>query len=528
MAYRSNGCHFRHLPGHFIRKCPFRFQPNGAEMAARIRENGSGGYNSRGGQGLLQTPTQSSGTSNAIVPYQAPLDRGQTGNGGNYQRGGNTYYRRRNYADEQRYSKSWSGGYEDWDRERERDEKLDRMYGLLSEQVEERERRKHESVKLELLEEEKKKLQAEEERRIQANKEREQQEARLGKIVRTSVKAVCESALGRKVDIPEDDDCEVAKLRKELEELRAKSSEASSSSRENDHRLEALRKEKEALLKARHQESEEERLVKEIAELRSRNEQHTHDNGKHDEILALQLQIKEPSGFRATLEEKNAEVSMLKSENQHLKRDVAGLRGDFLALRGKRGSGVITQNSPPEEPAKGKARADPSTTAIYTPKDLSALHKAYKEALAGKEMALKEAQMLKDRMARMGASRIRLSARRQSAKKTTPRNLRTCFQEMEEIPDDDVADKTQGEERRLEREGTTAARDLEVAKLAAFRDIRLRELRQVKKSDMEEACANEGITYVKLDQARGDIAEIRASRNYDAWLKEKDAADEED
>ncbi|GBG79256.1 hypothetical protein CBR_g29307 [Chara braunii] len=225
--------------------------------------------------------------------------------------------------------------------------------------------------------------------------------------------------------------------------------------------------------------------------------------------------------FRATLEEKNAEVSMLKSENQHLKRDVAGLREDFLALQGKRGLGVITENSPPEEPAKGKARADPSTTAMYTPKDLSALHKAYKEALAGKEVALKEAQMLKDRMARMGASRIRLSARRQSSKKTTPRNLRTCFEEVEEIPDDDVADKTQGEERRLEREGTTAARDLEVAKLAAFRDIRLKELRQAKKSDMEEACAKEGITYVKLDQARGDIAEIRASRDYDAGLLQR-------
>ncbi|GBG79255.1 hypothetical protein CBR_g29306 [Chara braunii] len=198
MAYQSNGCHFCHLPGHFIRECPFRFQPNGAEMAARIRENGSAGYNSGGGQGLLQAPTQSSGTSNAIVPYQAPQDRGQAGNGGNYQRGGNTYYGRRNYADEQRY---W---YKDWDRERERDEKLDRMCGLLSEQVEERERRKQESAKLELLEEEKKKLQAEEDRRIQANKEREQQEARLGKIVRTSVKAVCESALGRKVDIPEE------------------------------------------------------------------------------------------------------------------------------------------------------------------------------------------------------------------------------------------------------------------------------------------------------------------------------------
>ncbi|GBG63553.1 hypothetical protein CBR_g38620 [Chara braunii] len=124
---------------------------------------------------------------------------------------------------------------------------------------------------------------------------------------------ICESALGRKVDISEDEDCEVAKLRKELEDLRARSSEASSSSCEDNNRLEALRKEKEALLKARNLVSEEERLRKQIAELRSRNGQEAHGNGKHDEVLALQLQIKELNAFHTALEEKSAEVSALKS-----------------------------------------------------------------------------------------------------------------------------------------------------------------------------------------------------------------------
>ncbi|GBG84786.1 hypothetical protein CBR_g39163 [Chara braunii] len=362
-------------------------------MAARIRDGGLGTSNRNEPNGILQALAQGTSTSNAIVPYQAPQDRSFGGNNGSYNRGGNFNYCG-GYSDGQRYSRPWSGGY----RDRERDNKLDGMYGLLSEQMEEREQKKKESAQLKLLAEEKKRLQAEEEKKQQAIKEREQQEGKLGKIVRTSVQAVCEAALGRKVHIPEDEDYEISRLGKELEDLRTKSSEASSSSREDDSRLEALRKEKEALLKMRNQETEEERLRKEIAQLRSRNGPDKPNNLKEDEILALQLQNKESNAFRTVLEGKNAEASALQSENKHLKKDFSELRDEVLALRGKRDAGAVTEKSPLDEPARGKPRAGPSSTAMYTPKDLGDLQKAYKESLAGKEMALKEAQMLKERM----------------------------------------------------------------------------------------------------------------------------------
>ncbi|GBG92554.1 hypothetical protein CBR_g55948 [Chara braunii] len=412
------------------------------------------------------------------------------------------------------------------------------MYNLLSEQVKEREKKKLGDAKLVSLEEEKKKLQMEEERRFQANKDRELQEARLGKIVRTSVKEVCESALGRKVEIPEDDDNEVIKLRKELEEIRTKSLGDS-----KEARVEALRKEKEALLK-KNQESEEDRLRKDIADLRRNQEGGEEDRlrkeiaelkgeagqgkaneGGQDAIIALQLQIKELSAFRTTLEEKNVELCTLKSENTHLKKDVNDLRDEFLTLRNKRTVGAVIESSPPEEPAKGKKRAVASTTAMYTPKDLEALQKAYKAALQGKEMAMKEADMLKERMAKMGASRIRLSARKSAFKKMTPRNLKTSFHAVEVESDDEKGKEGDAGRARSTEEVT---KDLEVAKMTGFRDCRLKELRQAKKADMEAACTDEGISYIKLDQAKADVAEIRASQDFTGWLKEKDKQEEDD
>ncbi|GBG79344.1 hypothetical protein CBR_g29494 [Chara braunii] len=224
-------------------------------MAARIRDGGSyGGTNRNDSGGILQAPAQGASTSSAIVPYQGPQSRNDGGSGynnGSYNSGSNSY--NRGYDNNQRYNRQWTGGYRD--REQERDDKVNRMYDLLSEQMEKREQCKREIENQKRLEEEKNKLKDEEEKRAQAIKDREQHEARLGKIVRTSVKAVCESALGRKVDIPEDDEDEVSKLRRELGELRSKNQGETS-----EQRLEALRKEKDALLKIKEQEGEEERL----------------------------------------------------------------------------------------------------------------------------------------------------------------------------------------------------------------------------------------------------------------------------
>ncbi|GBG64204.1 hypothetical protein CBR_g40904 [Chara braunii] len=293
-------------------------------MAARIR---SGNPGNGGTSGILSAPAQggsATSMSNAIVPYQAPQSNG--GNDRNYNGGFNSGYNRGNrnfnngynggYNNGNRYRRGWSG------REHEHDDRVDKIYGLLSEQAEEREERKREAARLVSLEEEKKRLQAEEEKRVEAKREREQQEIRLGQIVRTNVQAVCEFALGRKVDLPGEGESEINKLRKEIDELKSKCAENSKQAN-----LEVLRKEKEALQKVQDQGSEEEKLQREIDELRARcGQQQGQCSLDKDRMVALQLQVDELNGLRKALVDKCSELASLKKENTQI-------RGEFKELK---------------------------------------------------------------------------------------------------------------------------------------------------------------------------------------------------
>ncbi|GBG83271.1 hypothetical protein CBR_g36886 [Chara braunii] len=447
--YRLGVYHFCRLPGHFIRECPFRNCPNGAEMAANIQGAMNGGTRNEV-SGLLPAPASSSssssqmaaasGTSNAIVSYQPPQGRSVNNAGSNYggysNYGGGGGYRGNQGYGGQRFPKPWGGGY----RERDNDDRFDKIYGLLSEQAEERECKEQEAAKLELLEAEKKKLQAEEERNTQARKEKELHEVRLGKIVRSSMKSVCESVLGKKVDIPDEDESEISKVKRELDELKAKyvGEKARCAGEKAESSLDALRREKEALQKAQSLSSEEEILKKEIEILRAQNKKNksvdaNSESSQNDEIAALRLQIQELEGVWAALQNRSNELCSLKAENSTLKKDFQDLRGEIDELKNannKRSSEVVTEKSPPAEPDKGKQRLVPFGDAVYTPKDLDALHKAYKKARAREEIANKEVQALKEQMARMGAQLLtkqRPSARRPSVRKTTPHNLRPAL-----------------------------------------------------------------------------------------------------
>ncbi|GBG84787.1 hypothetical protein CBR_g39164 [Chara braunii] len=108
--------------------------------------------------------------------------------------------------------------------------------------------------------------------------------------------------------------------------------------------------------------------------------------------------------------------------------------------------------------------------------------------------------------------------------------MRKSFHEVvvEDVPDDDEVGKDQTKEDGGPSNIVDIAHELEVVQMTKFREKRLKELRQVKKQEMEDICSEEGITYVKLDQAKADVAEIRARRDYAAWLKEKDVVDDDE
>ncbi|GBG91634.1 hypothetical protein CBR_g52668 [Chara braunii] len=527
--YGPGLCHFYRLPGHFIRDCPFRNNPNGAEMEASIQgAMTNGGQN--GNHGLLPAPSSSSqaaGTSavsNAIVPYQAPQNRG--GGGGGYYGGyGNNNYRSNQGSGGHWYAKPWGGGY----RDANNDERFDRIYELLAEQAEEREKRKQEEIKLELLEAEKNKLQEEDERNAQTKKEKEQHEARLGKIVRNSMKAICESVLGKKVDLPDEEESQVGKLRRELEELKARcAGEKAESS------LDVLHREKEALQKAQVLSSEEEALRKEIEGLKARIVKGkfvdiSSGSSQSDEIAALRLQIQELEEVRLALQSRSSELSSLKAENSSLKKDFLDLKSEMADLKNasnKRTSEVVIEKSPPVEPEKGKQRMVPIGDAVYTPRDLEALQKAYKKALAGEEPANKETIFLKERMAWLGAqvlTKQRSSVRRPSWRKTTPRNLRPALSAVQ--IEDDESNKEDHQKTKAMGDLAENAEDEQLQKL---QEKERRVLRPLKKGDMVKLCDDEGITYIKLDQSKADVAKIRTRRRFAEWLKDQGVQDDEE
>ncbi|GBG88456.1 hypothetical protein CBR_g47155 [Chara braunii] len=164
--------------------------------------------------------------------------------------------------------------------------------------------------------------------------------------------------------------------------------------------------------------------------------------------------------------------------------------GGYNNNRGNNGgyNGVeVVEESPPEAPSRGKQKAELQTNAMYMPKDMDGLYKAYKEALAVKEMALREAECLKERMVNASASKIQMSLRKSvAAKRTTPRNLKTTL----DFVDIDSDDEKEGEEN-MQKEGkiggiVDVAHELEKTKLQSFREKRMKELRSGKKHDLEE------------------------------------------
>ncbi|GBG73554.1 hypothetical protein CBR_g16897 [Chara braunii] len=281
--------------------------------------------------------------------------------------------------------------------------------------------------------------------------------------------------------------------------------------------------------------SEEKTLRKEIEMLRVRNDKGriadaVLESSRSDEIAALRLQIHEREGVHAALQDRSNELCNLKAENSTLKKDFLDLKGEIVELKNannKRASEAVTEKSPPAEPNTGKERMVPIGEAVYTPKDLDALHKAYKKAQAGKEIANREVQALKERMAHLGfqlLTKQRQSARRPLMRKTTPRNLRPALRavHVEHEESDKEADPVKAThiEEVLEK-----PKDVQLRKM---QEEERRALRATKKAEMQSPCEEEGITYIKLDQARADVGEIRARRRFVQWLKEHGLQDDED
>ncbi|GBG85751.1 hypothetical protein CBR_g40480 [Chara braunii] len=152
------------------------------------------------------------------------------------------------------------------------------------------------------------------------------------------MKVVCESVLGKKGEIPDDDESEVSKLRQEIDDLKTKCA-----GDKKDSTLDVLCKEKETLQMAQNRCSEEDALRREIEELKLRNEKRK-PGEKSDEVAALQLQLQELEKICVALDKRSSELSTLQSENSHLEKDVLDLKGVVEDIKGsgKRLTGEVT------------------------------------------------------------------------------------------------------------------------------------------------------------------------------------------
>ncbi|GBG87446.1 hypothetical protein CBR_g45504 [Chara braunii] len=220
-------------------------------------------------------------------------------------------------------------------------------------------------------------------------------------------------------------------------------------------------------------------------------------------------------------------VTSLKTESAHIRNEFKDLRDEVVYIRneGKRGSVALTEKSPLGEPLRGRAK---TSEAMYTPKDLEVLHKAYKDALVQKDLALHEAEVLKERMARMGASKYRQSIQKYVLRKTTPRSLKTAMNAVEIESNGEKDEQEDGEAKEKGRITVDVAHDPEEEMLKKFRENRMKEIHAGKKADLEKLYVEEEISYIKLDQAKTDIVEIPARRDYDEWLKTKKTHDDDD
>ncbi|GBG65065.1 hypothetical protein CBR_g49137 [Chara braunii] len=382
-------CHHCRQPGHFIRDCQLRQIPNLAALL--IGNGGEGGANTpQDNDGLLPAP-------NALVPYKPPQANGEQNDGGRYNQGANHGYRGQHgqgYGNNQAHGNNfYRGGYQqrprnNWwgeNRERETDDRLEKVWGWYSEEMEakDKERRaKEEKLK---EEEEKKRIQAIEDERAKAKREREEFEQSIGKMVRESMKEVCGAVIGKKAT--------TSQVFTTTIDVVDKSDEVRQVDEQRKQQQEHWRREDSA---AREQMEKQRR--DELEKLRQEN----------GDLV------------RIALGRASRELDSIKADNEALVHDFLALKSEVEILKwsNKRTSEAVTEKSPPTEPAKGKSRQQEGS---QTPADWAKLAEAYRKIGDEKDMAEREVSTLKERINRIkivipSSIKRKVSLRRRSPK----------------------------------------------------------------------------------------------------------------
>ncbi|GBG89479.1 hypothetical protein CBR_g49270 [Chara braunii] len=337
---------------------------------------------------------------------------------------------------------------------------------------------------MEVMEEKKERQRQEEE---QKRKEAEEENIRLEKVdkdslinrmgeeVRSNTKLVCETVLGRKFDLPavlDPKTQEIARLQQEVEDL---NTQATGAKKLDD--VERLRKEKEELLGLQEQKA----LEQETEDLKGKRKL-TEEGASKKTELGILKEVDNLRGHHAALEKKNEALARLKHANKHLEKEFVSLVGGLPNI-GEESCGCRDREEPTWE------------TSGY------------------------EAEFFKERLLKKLTPSAR-TKRPTLAKCTTPRNLRKSLNQV-------VTDIDSAEEDDEGEDGDQLTKEAE--QRSKLVDKRRKELHLAKKSELELICNEEGISYIKIEQARTNIVEIHARRDFDELREEmKNYLEDED
>ncbi|GBG72788.1 hypothetical protein CBR_g12356 [Chara braunii] len=202
------------------------------------------------------------------------------------------------------------------------------------------------------------------------------------------------------------------------------------------------------------------------------------------------------------------EIDSLKQENIALSKGIIELREEVNALRRggeKRSVEVVTEKSPPVEPARVKLRV---ANRDLTPGDIAKMADAYSKLRDDKDYAEREVAALKEQINRLKIRTSPLVIRRRFAlRNVQPTNLRKKMAQS--------VDEPEGEDAEAESSRPTVRFEKRADKTRpTFTKRFFLELSKLRKNEIDKLCLEEGISYNTIRGSAADLAERYGSATF--------------
>ncbi|GBG66450.1 hypothetical protein CBR_g61493 [Chara braunii] len=222
-----------------------------------------------------------------------------------------------------------------------------------------------------------------------------------------------------------------------------------------------------------------------------------------------------PRQFDAKKERMDKQIEVLRQEYEYIKKKMDEMARSFKhnVTGSKRPATGVCISSPPEAPARGKAKV--AGVGTPAPLEFEKLLKAYNAVKEGKRIAELEVQALRGRFDKAVAKLVKQGR--------TPRS--NLNRRMHEATDDEEQENSARREEGLDdltirpsppkRTSGRLATKAAATERAEFLKETTKYLRRLRKHGLQVLCGKEGITFATCEQAINDIAELRTATTFD-------------